>query len=330
MITFRLFAMCVAFFVTLNSNAQFAQGIVKQAAKSAIKNSVKKEAKAAVKQEIKIATKNSIKKELNDVAKKEAAAIVRAEVRTASKKTTKELAEKATGTTFKKGAKKEVKTVLDKTASQSIKTAEKDVAKTTLSKEATSSLTYTPVEKVATQNKNVSFKDLAEQRAAGIKQKVGNASEIKIQGNKKIQTNTKPIKTINDGLVGQKHPDTGVPYVKKVVETDTGEKVEGVFPQFESKFSIQLHEGLQKAPDRTQFAECNKKLKESLEKNPKLKKNFTKDQLADIEEGYTPEGYTWHHNEERGKMQLVETETHSKTRHTGGRNIWGGGTENRH
>ncbi len=329
MITFRLFAMCVAFFVTLNSNAQFVQGIAKQAAKSAIKNSVKKEAKAAVKQEIKIATKNSIKKELKDVAKKEAAAIVKAEVRATSKNATKELAEKASEAAIKKGAKAEVKTVVDKSASHSIKNAEKDVAKTALTKETTSTLTHTPVEKVAAQNKKVTFKDLAERRAHG-KQKVGNASEIKIQGNNKLQTKPKPIKTINDGLVGQKHPETGVRYIKKVVETDTGEKVEGVFPQFESKFSVQLPESLQKVPDRTQFAECNKKLKESLEKNPKLKKKFTKDQLADIDEGITPEGYTWHHNEERGKMQLVDTEVHSKTRHTGGRNIWGGGTENRH
>ena len=51
--------------------------------------------------------------------------------------------------------------------------------------------------------------------------------------------------------------------------------------------------------------------------------------MADIEDGYTPDGYTWHHNEEKGKMQLVDTDIHSQTRHTGGRNIWGGGTENR-
>lgn len=329
MITFRLLAMCVAFFVTLNSNAQLAQGIAKQAVKSAIKNSVKKEVKEAVKQEIKVAAKNSIKKELKNAAKKEAAAIVKAEVRATSKNAAKELAEKASETVIKKGTKAEVKSVLEKTASQSIKTAEKDVAKGGLTKKTASTLSHTPVEKAAIQNKKVTFKDLAEQRATGIKQKVANPSEIKTQGNK-LQTKPKPIKTINDGLVGQKHPETGVPYVKKVIETDTGEKVEGVFPQFESKFSVQLPESMQKVSDRAQFAECNKQLKESLVKNPKLKKKFTKDQLADIDEGYTPEGYTWHHNEERGKMQLVDTEIHSKTRHTGGRNIWGGGTENRH
>lgn len=45
--------------------------------------------------------------------------------------------------------------------------------------------------------------------------------------------------------------------------------------------------------------------------------------------GDTPDGYTWHHDAEAGKMQLVDTETHQKTGHTGGRSIWGGGTESR-
>ena len=145
-----------------------------------------------------------------------------------------------------------------------------------------------------------------------------------------VEESPRSIKTINDGLAGQNHPETGVPYVEKEVVTDTGEKVKGVFPQFESKVDIQLPEDLQQVPDRTQFAECNKQLQEKVANNPELRSQFTEDQLADIEDGYTPEGYTWHHNEEIGKMQLVDTDIHSQTRHTGGRNIWGGGTENRH
>ncbi len=145
-----------------------------------------------------------------------------------------------------------------------------------------------------------------------------------------VEESPRSIKTINDGLAGQNHPETGVPYVEKEVVTDTGEKVKGVFPQFESKVDIQLPEDLQQAPDRTQFAECNKQLQEKVANDPELRSQFTEDQLADIEDGYTPEGYTWHHNEEIGKMQLVDTDIHIQTRHTGGRNIWGGGTENRH
>lgn len=145
-----------------------------------------------------------------------------------------------------------------------------------------------------------------------------------------IEDSPRTIKTINDGIVGQNHPDTGVPYVEKEVVTDTGEKVKGVFPQFESKTDIQLPEDLYQAPDRTQFAECNKQLQEKVAGDQELRSQFTEDQLADIEDGCTPEGYTWHHNEEIGKMQLVDSDIHNLTRHTGGRNVWGGGTENRH
>ena len=49
--------------------------------------------------------------------------------------------------------------------------------------------------------------------------------------------------------------------------------------------------------------------------------------LEDIENGRTPRGYTWHHSEEPGKMQLVKTEDHDRriggAAHTGGNSIWG-------
>ena len=138
------------------------------------------------------------------------------------------------------------------------------------------------------------------------------------------------IKTINDALEGQRHPETGVPYNKKVVETDTGEKIEGVFPKFNSDFDVQLPKVLELATDKKQFAECNRQLKEKCKLDPEFRSKFTPEQLADIEDGITPEGYSWHHNEEKGKMQLVDTYTHDNTRHTGGKSIWGGGQMYRH
>lgn len=140
----------------------------------------------------------------------------------------------------------------------------------------------------------------------------------------------KTISTRNEALEGQKHPETGVSYERKTVEMDNGEKVEGVFPQFESKLDVQLPEDLEQATDNKQFSECNKQLKEKCDNDPDFRKQFTEDQLDDIAHGQTPEGYTWHHSENKGIMQLVDYETHMKTGHTGGRNIWGGGTEYRH
>ena len=70
-------------------------------------------------------------------------------------------------------------------------------------------------------------------------------------------------------------------------------------------------------------------MKEAVENVPELKSQFTDEQLEDIANGDTPEGYVWHHNEETGKMQLVKVEDHDRTQggaaHTGGKALWGGG-----
>ncbi|MBC1290944.1 HNH endonuclease [Listeria booriae] len=52
------------------------------------------------------------------------------------------------------------------------------------------------------------------------------------------------------------------------------------------------------------------------------KSKFTANQLKDIQNGYTPRGMTWHH-QDRGKMQLVDKAIHQQTGHTGGKAIWG-------
>ncbi|WP_312853843.1 HNH endonuclease [Thermoactinomyces mirandus] len=44
-----------------------------------------------------------------------------------------------------------------------------------------------------------------------------------------------------------------------------------------------------------------------------------------MEKGNTPVGYTWHHHQDKEKMQLVKTGVHGNTKHTGGRQIWAGG-----
>lgn len=133
-------------------------------------------------------------------------------------------------------------------------------------------------------------------------------------------------KTDREDLEG-KVSENGVPYERKTVEIN-GVKVEGVFPVFDSKFDAQLPDNLLKASNPKQFNECNRQLKVAVENDPELAAQFTDGQLVDIENGDTPEGYTWHHNEETGKMQLVKTEDHDRTQggaaHTGGKALWGG------
>ena len=89
------------------------------------------------------------------------------------------------------------------------------------------------------------------------------------------------------------------------------------------------YEGLYQESDATQSKECNSQLQSAVETDPELASQFTPEQLEDIKNGDTPEGYTWHHDSIPGKMQLVDSNIHSKTGHTGGRSIWGGGTGKR-
>ena len=63
-----------------------------------------------------------------------------------------------------------------------------------------------------------------------------------------------------------------------------------------------------------------------------MRDNFTEEQLEEIEDGDTSSGYVWHHNDETGKMQLVNIEDHDRSQggaaHTGGKALWGGSYSN--
>lgn len=167
------------------------------------------------------------------------------------------------------------------------------------------------------------------------------ASETKeVSGPEKSKTSTafenekkndvRPVRVlepnINADLAGKRHPETGVPFERKRIHNGK-EIVEGVFPQFEGKDVERLPKNLYQASDAQQFSYCTQNLAQKLERSPELKKNFTPRQLEQIRNGEPRiSGLTWHHTEHPGKMQLVDSEIHSKTAHTGGRNVWGGGS----
>ena len=137
------------------------------------------------------------------------------------------------------------------------------------------------------------------------------------------------ISTRNEHLEGKIHPKTGVEFESRIVENCNNDLVEVVVPKFKSICNVQLPENLYMATDRKQFYECNNKLKEEILKNSELKKIFNEEQLEQIDECDTPDGYIWHHDADKGKMQLVVENIHGATGHTGGKVIWGGGNENR-
>lgn len=146
------------------------------------------------------------------------------------------------------------------------------------------------------------------------------------------ETGEKPdhiyLVTRNECLEGTEHPVTGVPFERMTVDN-----IEGVFPRFESAFDAKIPEELYEESDYRQFKCCCEQLNEAIERDPALKAQFSPEQLQQIREGVldgaAPEGYIWHHDVEPGKIQLVDSDIHAMTGHTGGRVVWGGGNENR-
>lgn len=147
------------------------------------------------------------------------------------------------------------------------------------------------------------------------------------ENEKKQEVSVRHIPTINENLEGSGYPDMNVEY-KRHTFWNEGEKMEGVFPVFESRFDTVLPRDMRTASDTEQFRYCTKRLGQAIERDPGLAEGFTERQLAQIRDGAPRiSGLTWHHNEVPGKMQLVDAQTHAVCRHTGGRSVWGGGAE---
>lgn len=135
------------------------------------------------------------------------------------------------------------------------------------------------------------------------------------------------IPTINEGMVGESV--NGVKFARRVF-TLNGERAEGVFPVFRSEINCKLPENMYKASDNEQMRYCTRKLAEKIGRDSEFAKRFTPRQLEQIKNGEPRiSGLTWHHSEIPGKMQLVNAADHTAARHTGGRSIWGGGSESR-
>jgi hypothetical protein len=95
----------------------------------------------------------------------------------------------------------------------------------------------------------------------------------------------------NSHLAGKVHPKTGVPFDKAGFPNFSGNLYKG------GVNDVMIKPTGNRVAD---FAAANKAA------------------------GYssTPKGYTWHHHQTTGRMQLVETGVHSQTGHTGGFSLW--------
>lgn len=137
------------------------------------------------------------------------------------------------------------------------------------------------------------------------------------------------LSTHNEHLDGQLHPETGVLYEGQSVEMPNGKEAVGVFPVFDAAADVQLPAELYENSDANHFLYANQSLSDAIAQDPSLGHQFTAQHLNQINMGITPDGYTWHHHEQAGKLQLVDEEIHAQSGHSGGRAIWGGGEEAR-
>jgi hypothetical protein len=137
------------------------------------------------------------------------------------------------------------------------------------------------------------------------------------------------METRNEDLIGQIHPETGVPFVEHEVPLPSGETVIGVFPDFDEAYATSIPDWMYQYSDSQQFHYANMQLSYVVETDAALADTFTDAQLQQIANGQTPDGYTWHHSEIPGRLELVDTDTHGQTAHTGGRELWGGGEAQR-
>lgn len=141
---------------------------------------------------------------------------------------------------------------------------------------------------------------------------------------KQIEKRKEKLETLNQELDGKKHSVTDVPFNTKMINVE-GTIKEGVFPEFDALTEVKLPDTMYKDSDSKQFEFCNKELQSQLHNKELDLKLFSKVQIEQIKNGDQPRDLVWHHNEVKGKMQLVDACIHQKTAHTGGRAIWGGG-----
>ncbi|MGB6406724.1 MAG: HNH endonuclease [Planococcus donghaensis] len=136
------------------------------------------------------------------------------------------------------------------------------------------------------------------------------------------------FETQNGASIGETHPVTGVPFEEKTVYHN-GHLYDGNFPVFEASFEAELNKNQYLMSDQAHNQVANLKLFYAIENNPALADalGLNQTEINELQSSVTPEGYAWHHHEEPGKLQLINQEIHKQTGHTGGREIWGGGTE---
>lgn len=165
------------------------------------------------------------------------------------------------------------------------------------------------------------FRGLDEDKKAYLR---GNSrlSETAIENLRIGDGNSYYLKCRNEELAGRTHEITGVTYIENTITLDDV-KIVVVVPEFASTFECDIPAEIWASGDREIFKYCTDQLRDCLEAHPDMKSQFNEQQLEQIMNGEPYiKGYTWHHSEIPGKMQLVDSKTHALSGHTGGNSIW--------
>lgn len=162
-------------------------------------------------------------------------------------------------------------------------------------------------------------------------------------------------RNINKSLLNQKSA-TGIMYQEEVI-VFRGIKFKGVFPDFSERslYTTTLPNSMFENSNQEVFEYCRNQTKIAFEQDKAkfiayLKKynkkmiaegrNISNGKILNAEEILAKQikditnppasakgriyGFTWHHNQQLGKMELVEVGIHDLNRHIGGNKIWGG------
>jgi filamentous hemagglutinin len=131
-----------------------------------------------------------------------------------------------------------------------------------------------------------------------------------------ISSTVPPIDGRNVHLAGQRHPVTGVVFDNRG------------FPIFDdvATFDTRISNDLFKAASyEQQMKLATKDLFGAIQQGQVKKSSFSAKQLQQIEMGARKiDGYTWHHHQDNGRMQLIPEMVHKKTGHIGGEAMGGG------
>lgn len=113
------------------------------------------------------------------------------------------------------------------------------------------------------------------------------------------------------GMAGKTHPKTKVRFDAKG------------FPKFKVYYTVKLRKKYFSETRERHFYMANKILSSNIGTSTRINAKFSRKQIKEIYQGSTPSGYTWHHHQEAGVLQLVDEQIHTKTSHIGGYSIWG-------